>query len=79
MAMITKQGCSREVRLRNARSADESGAGARDTGNMPQMVPRQILKASRPVVTDSYAALRSISLGGDTNMVRGKEKEKAHG
>jgi hypothetical protein len=77
MAMIAKQVCSREVRLRNTHSADENAAGARDKGNTSEMVPRRILKASRPVVTDNYGELHSISLGGDTNMVTGKGK--AHG
>lgn len=77
MGMAGKHVCSLEVRLRNARGPDEKAAGARDNGNTPEMVPRRILKASRLVVTDNYAALRSIALGGHTNMVT--EKEKAHG
>lgn len=77
MAMTAKRVCLREARLRNAHSADENAAGVRHKGNTSSMVPRQILKASRPVVTDNHAELRSISLGGDTNMVTGKEK--AHG
>jgi len=40
-----------------------------------QRVWRQVLKAWRWVMTDNYAALRSISLGGDMSM----GKEKAHG
>jgi len=39
MAMTAKQFCSWEVRLRNAHSAGENAAGARDTGNTPEMVP----------------------------------------
>lgn len=77
MAMTAKQFCSRKYHLKNAYDADENAAGARDEGNTPEMVPQRILKASWSVVIDNYAALRSTSLGGHTNMVTGKEK--AHG
>lgn len=67
MAMIAKHVFSREGHLRNAHGADENAAGACDKRNTSRMVPRQILKASRSVVTENYAEIRSISLGGDTH------------
>lgn len=62
MVMTAEQFCLREVRLRNAHGADDKAAGARGNRITSWMVPCQILKASRPVVTDNYFTLRSTSL-----------------